>query len=156
MFNTMGHCRTAAMQAGGPEPVHLIHEVSVRRAREVTPLLDNIIAAMAEAGYQPATCRELRLALEEAIVNGLRHGNGGDPAKHVRVRVRITAEAVVAEVEDEGPGFDATRVPDPTAPENLHKPSGRGLLLMRHYTSWLTYHGRGNHLTLCKYRTFER
>lgn len=130
-------------------------QVHLRCAANMSALLDAVLAAMVEHGYTPASCRELRLALEEAIVNGLKHGNAGDPTKRVRVRYRVGPEAVVAEVEDEGPGFDPARVPDPTADENLAKPSGRGLLLMRHYTSWLCYHGRGNHLTLCKYRAPE-
>jgi serine/threonine-protein kinase RsbW len=128
------------------------HEAYLRQATQVAPLLDAVVAAMCEVGFPGARCRELRLALEEAVVNGLRHGNGDDPAKRVRVRYRVGPEAVIAEVEDEGPGFDPARVPDPTAVENLDKPSGRGLFLMRHYTDWLCYHGRGNHLTLCKYR----
>jgi serine/threonine-protein kinase RsbW len=130
-------------------------EVYLRRTAQVTPLLDAVLAAMDKQGYTPANCRELRLVLEEAIVNGLKHGNGGDPAKRVRVRYRVGPEAVVAEIEDEGPGFDPARVPDPTALENLDKPSGRGLLLMQHYTNWLCYSGRGNHLTFCKYRDSE-
>lgn len=129
-----------------------VHDACVREASEVTPLLDRVVDALREQAYPPAACRELRLALEEAVVNGIRHGNAGDPAKRVRVRYRVGPEAIVVEVEDEGPGFDPYRVPDPTACENLDKPSGRGLLLMRHSTSWLCYHGRGNHLTFCKYR----
>jgi serine/threonine-protein kinase RsbW len=136
-----------------PDPVLPVREVSLRRSEEVSPLLDDVIAGMAGHGYPPRTCWEWRLALEEAVVNGLRHGNGGDPAKRVRVRYLIGPEAVLAEVEDEGPGFDPAAVPDPTTPENLERACGRGLLLMRHFTSWLAYYGRGNLLTLCKYRT---
>jgi serine/threonine-protein kinase RsbW len=66
------------------------------------------------------------------------------------VRYAVGPEEVLGEVEDEGPGFDPERVPDATAPENLEKSSGRGLLLMRRFTTWLRYHGRGNRVTLCK------
>ncbi len=59
-------------------------QVHLRSASDMAALLDAVIAAMVEQGYTPADCRELRLALEEAIVNGLKHGNGGDPAKRVR------------------------------------------------------------------------
>jgi serine/threonine-protein kinase RsbW len=124
--------------------------VSLRRGDEVNPLLDQVEAAMTELGYSPRDVIGLRLALEEAIVNGLGHGNGGDPSKQVVVRYLVGPEEVLGEVEDEGPGFDPERVPDPTAPKNLYKPSGRGLLLMRHFTTWVRYHGRGNRVTLCK------
>jgi serine/threonine-protein kinase RsbW len=127
-------------------------EVSLSIAAEVVPLLDQVVAAMDELGYPSRTCWELRLILEEAIVNGLKHGNGGDLSKQVRVRYQVRPEAVFAEVEDDGPGFDPSAVPDPTAPENLDRSCGRGLLLMRHYATWLRYHGRGNRLSLCKCR----
>jgi serine/threonine-protein kinase RsbW len=121
-------------------------------AADLEPFLDRVQEAMLAEGYAARTCREVRLVLEEAILNGLHHGNGGDPSKTVRIRYRVLPEAVLADVEDEGPGFDAATVPDPTAPENRERPSGRGLLLMRRYASWLHYHGRGNRLSLCKYR----
>ena len=84
------------------------------------------------------------LALEEALVNAIKHGNGTDPARKVRVDVEISSKRVYIRIEDEGPGFDVAAVPDPTLPENLNRPSGRGLLLMRHYMSRVEFHGRGN------------
>ena len=57
--------------------------------------------------------------------------------------------------EDEGPGFDPHQVPDPLAPENLEKSSGRGLLLMRTYMTWIRYNECGNQVTLCKQRSSE-
>jgi serine/threonine-protein kinase RsbW len=125
-------------------------EVSLRRTEEVAPLLDELTAALADAGFSPEDCFAARLALEEAVVNGLRHGNGGDPTKRVRVGYRVGPVALLADVEDEGPGFDPDAVPDPTLPENRDRPGGRGLLLMRHYMTWVRYRGRGNRVTLCK------
>ena len=119
---------------------------------EVAPFLDGIEEQMTYWGYTPRTCRELRLVLEEAIVNGLKHGNGGDPSKQVRVRYHIGPDGVAADVEDEGPGFDPSTVPDPTLPENLDRSCGRGLLLMRSYTTWMRYSPRGNCVTLYKRR----
>jgi serine/threonine-protein kinase RsbW len=127
-------------------------EVAVRRTEGVAPVLEDLAAALAAYNYSARDCMGMKLALGEAIVNGLRHGNGGDPLKCVRVRYRVGPEEVLAEVEDEGPGFDPSDVPDPTAPENLERPSGRGLLMMRHYTTWLSYSDRGNRVTLCKHR----
>jgi serine/threonine-protein kinase RsbW len=118
--------------------------------REVIPLLERLEAWMEAEGYAHTDCAGMRLALEEAVVNALRHGHHYDPAKQVRVRFRVDGVEALAEVEDEGPGFDPEGVPDPTAAENLDKPSGRGLLLMRHFTTWLRFHGRGNLVTLCR------
>jgi serine/threonine-protein kinase RsbW len=128
-------------------------EVSLRRAEEVVPLLDTVDAGLARLDYSSRDRTAVRLALEEAVVNGLRHGNRGDPSKCVRVRYRVWPEAVQAEVKDEGAGFDPERVPDPTLPENLGRPGGRGLLLMRHFMTWVRFSGRGTRVTLCKYRS---
>jgi serine/threonine-protein kinase RsbW len=125
-------------------------EVRLPRTEDLLPLVDDVLAALTGAGYSPRDRFAVRLALEEAVVNGLRHGNGGDPSKCVRVRYRVTPEAVMAEVEDEGPGFDPDRVPDPTLSENMGKTSGRGLLLMCSFMSWVQFSERGNRVTLCK------
>jgi serine/threonine-protein kinase RsbW len=128
-------------------------EVSLSRSEEVAPLLAGIVSALAKLGYSQRDRMGLELALEEAIVNSLRHGNGGDPSKQVRVHYRVTHQAVLIDVEDEGPGFDPNRVPDPTLPENRERPSGRGLLLMGHYTDWMRFSARGNRVTLYKCRS---
>ena len=125
-------------------------EVNISRSEEIEALLNKLRAGMAGLGYGPQDRFCVRLALEEAVVNGLRHGNGGDPTKRVWVRYYLDAEALVAEVQDEGSGFDPSAVPDPTLPENLERPGGRGLLLMRHCMTWVRYDGCGNRLTLCK------
>ena len=127
--------------------------LALRSAEEVVPALERLSAAMSAAGYPQRDAFALRLALEEALVNALKHGHRGDPSKEVRLRYRVTAEEAVAEVEDQGPGFDPAAVPDPLAPENLEKPSGRGLLLMRRYLSWLRFNERGNVVTLCRRRS---
>ncbi len=145
---------TSAMGAPVPGKTEegIFREVCLRRIEELTPLLDEVVAELTGMGYSPTDCLGARMVLGEAIVNGLQHGNQGDPAKRVRVCYWIDPDTLLAEVEDEGRGFDPARVPDPTAPENLEKPSGRGLLLMRQYTNWLRFHGRGNRLSLCKLR----
>jgi serine/threonine-protein kinase RsbW len=105
------------------------------------------------AGFTERDVFGVRLALEEAIVNALRHGHRGDPTKSVRVRCLVSPDRILAEVEDQGPGFDPEQVPDPLAPENLERPSGRGLFLMRTYMTWIRFNARGNHVTMCKCRS---
>jgi len=108
---------------------------------------EEILALMEGAGYSEKDLFGMRLALEEAIVNAIRHGNKGDPAKIVQVRYRVT------EIQDEGPGFNPDNIPDPLAPENLESPTGRGLFLIRYYMTSITFNERGNCLTLYKERT---
>jgi serine/threonine-protein kinase RsbW len=92
----------------------------------------------------------IKLALEEALVNAIKHGNQMDVSKKVHVSFRILPERFDINITDEGPGFDPCDVPDPTAVENLERPCGRGLMLMRHYMSEITYHGCGNSVSMFK------
>ncbi len=118
----------------------------------------------------------LGVALEEALLNGLYHGNleldsslkqdGGAFERLVAVRrrqapyagrrlhvhVRMDAAAAVFVVRDEGPGFDVSAVPDPTDPENMLKPSGRGLLLIRTFMDEAIHNTAGNEITLVRRR----
>jgi serine/threonine-protein kinase RsbW len=128
------------------------HEEKVRHTLEVTALCDRLTNLMAQAGFADKELFAMRLALEEAVVNGIRHGNGDDPGKTVRVRYQVSAKQALAEVEDQGPGFNPEHVPDPLAPENLDSPSGRGIFLIRHYMTWVKFNDRGNCVMFCKER----
>src|SRR5262245_45384500 len=123
---------------------------NVRTASETSRVTEAVVAAMAAASYPETDQFAVRLALEEAVVNGVKHGHRGDPTKRVRVRYHVGAERVVAVVQDQGPGFDPSQVPDPLDLDNLEKSSGRGLLLMRSYLTSLRFNARGNRVTLCK------
>jgi len=72
-------------------------------------------------------------ALREALANAIRHGNQQDPSRKIRVDMGIDDDHVTIRVEDEGRGFDPAGVPDPTSPENLLRPSGRGIFYMRQF-----------------------
>jgi serine/threonine-protein kinase RsbW len=108
---------------------------------------------MERAGYGPGDRFAVRLALEEAVVNAVKHGHGYDPGKHVLIWWLLEASSVKFVVHDEGPGFDLTQVPDPRLPENRECPCGRGLLLIRAFMSWLRFIGRGNCLAMCRLRS---
>jgi serine/threonine-protein kinase RsbW len=92
----------------------------------------------------------VRLALEEALVNAIKHGNQLDRAKKVHISYRFLADRLEIQITDEGCGFDPGDVPDPTAVENLERPCGRGLMLMRHYMSEVNYNDRGNSVVMAK------
>jgi serine/threonine-protein kinase RsbW len=92
----------------------------------------------------------IRLAVEEALVNAIKHGNQMDRAKQVHIRYILRAELFEIHIADEGPGFDPAEVPDPTAIENLERPCGRGLMLMRHYMSEVSFSSEGNSVRMSK------
>jgi serine/threonine-protein kinase RsbW len=95
----------------------------------------------------------VRLALEEALVNAIKHGNQYDRAKQVHVRYRFIDEQPLRfeiTITDEGAGFDPEDVPDPTVEENLERTCGRGLMFMRHYMSIVEYNSIGNSVVMTK------
>ena len=71
------------------------------------------------------------ISLTEAVNNAMVHGNKLDPEKEVKVTCIVERPFLRFQIEDEGPGFDYDNLPDPTAPENIEKPNGRGVFLMR-------------------------
>lgn len=116
---------------------------------------DRIIALVEEHGYSARDVFGMRLALEEAIVNAIKHGNRMDAGKTVRIQCEVDESRVYVRVEDQGPGFDPEEIPDPTAAENLEKPGGRGIMLMRAFMTRVEYQGRGNAVELEKIRDAE-
>jgi len=92
----------------------------------------------------------VRLALEEGLVNAIKHGNQMADDKVVKIECSVSTEHVRVVIEDEGEGFDVSSVPDPTDDENLEKPGGRGIMLMRSFMSFVEYNSSGNKLTLEK------
>jgi serine/threonine-protein kinase RsbW len=127
--------------------------VLLRTSAEMLPILDKIEAYMRLLGYPSKDIFAVKLVLGEAVCNAIRHGNRGDHSKHVHVGYLVLANEVFMEVQDQGQGFDPTRVPDPLVEERVDRPSGRGLFLMRVYTSWLSYNAKGNRVTLCRRRS---
>ncbi len=86
---------------------------------------------------------ELLIAMTEAVNNAIVHGNKLDAAKQVLVSFNIEGQDMVFRVEDEGPGFDYSNLPDPTAPENIEKPHGRGVFLMRNLADHCSFEDDG-------------
>ena len=111
-----------------------------------------LLRQMQAAGWSRHDRFSVRLAMEEAIVNAIAHGNCYDTAKRVRVRCWLGPELVRVEICDEGAGFDPAAVPDPTDPERLQCPRGRGLMLMRHFMTAVRYTPSGNTVVLEKRR----
>jgi serine/threonine-protein kinase RsbW len=97
----------------------------------------------------------IQLAMEEALVNAIKHGNHQDHAKHVRVACRMTPNLLRIEITDEGDGFDPSAIPNPTDPEQIESPRGRGIMLMRSFMSRVQFNEVGNHVVLEKDRALK-
>ncbi len=88
------------------------------------------------------------VGVTEAVNNAIYHGNKSDPNKKVHVGFETTPQTISFSVRDEGPGFDFSNVPDPTEPENLEKPSGRGIFLMRALADNVSFTDNGRCVSL--------
>jgi len=117
---------------------------------EARQLQDRIEQLLQERQAHEKDIFGIRLALEEALVNAIKHGNQSDPGKKVRISYRVLADRFEVAISDEGTGFNPEDVPDPTAVENLERPCGRGLMLMRYYMTEVNYSDRGNVVTMSK------
>jgi serine/threonine-protein kinase RsbW len=95
----------------------------------------------------------IHLALEEALVNAIQHGNGLDESKQVHIRCRMSEDLMQIEVIDQGDGFNPSVVPDPTDDEHREIPSGRGVMLMRRFMDRVQFNEKGNAVLMEKRRT---
>jgi serine/threonine-protein kinase RsbW len=127
-------------------------QTAVRSLAEVTSVVRQMLSELRPLGYAEKELFGIRLALEEALVNAIKHGNRLDASKQVRIRYHVSMNQFLIEIQDEGNGFDPEGLPDPLSPENLGRPGGRGVFLIRHYMSWVQYNETGNVVTLCKVR----
>ena len=117
------------------------------------PIADYITKRIEQAWSMPADrCVSLDLALRESLINAIEHGNNSDRSKLVRIIAEVSDEEARFTVEDEGIGFNAQDVPNPSNRENLFKPSGRGVRFIRSIMDETQYNDRGNRLTMIKRR----
>jgi serine/threonine-protein kinase RsbW len=92
----------------------------------------------------------VHMAIEEAVMNAIKHGNRCDPNKCVHVLVKASDTEFYAKITDQGCGFDPMKIRDPTADENLERPCGRGVMLMRHFMDFVAYNADGNSVEIAK------
>lgn len=135
-------------------PISFPKKVSIPSDLEEARQLQSQIAEQLQSAtrFTEIELFAIKLALEEALVNAIKHGNQMDKNKSVHVFYRVLADRFDVKIVDEGPGFDPEDVPDPTAPENLERPCGRGLLLMRHYMNHIEYVHPGNTVVMSKWQ----
>ena len=127
-----------------------IDETLPTELAEVRRVQSEIKDALQANGFGERDMFHVELAMEEALVNAMKHGNQLDADKRVYLQYAITPEQFDVRIEDEGVGFNPDDVPDPTIPENLERACGRGLYMIRCFMSDVQYHGKGNVVTMSK------
>ncbi|MBW8042419.1 MAG: ATP-binding protein [Planctomycetes bacterium] len=118
----------------------------------VTSVREMILSELKANSFDEEDLFALHLALEEAFINAVRHGSKMDASKEVKIDYSVGSDKVEITVTDEGDGFDPDAVPDPRFGENLYKPEGRGLFLMRSYMDEVNFNERGNSVCMVKYK----
>jgi serine/threonine-protein kinase RsbW len=107
------------------------------------------------AGFDEDTIPHIAMAVREAAVNAVLHGNAYDQNKHITASFETTTDSLIIRITDQGPGLDPNSIPDPLAPENILRGSGRGIFLIRAFMDEVNFRQLhpGTELTLIKHRT---
>jgi len=113
-------------------------------------VLEYLLDRVAKLGLIKIEQSNLFVALDEAFVNAVKHGNRNDSSKLLRVTAELSAHEAIFTVEDEGEGFDVRGIPDPRDPANLFKSNGRGVLLIYNIMDEVEYSERGTRLKMVK------
>lgn len=116
------------------------------------PVVEAILDRLKQHAWIEHDVFGVHLALEEALVNAIKHGNGLDEHKQVTVDCKMSSERLWIRIADEGSGFVPDDIPDPTTPENLDHTGGRGIMLMRSFMSRVEYNAEGNCVVMEKQR----
>lgn len=115
------------------------------RIPEVESLIDKVSE---ELGLNEDHYGNILIAVTEAVNNAIIHGNKYSDTKKVKVEVKKDDSGVVFTVIDEGSGFDYLNLPDPTAPENIEKPDGRGIFLMKNLSDGVIFDSNGSKVSI--------
>lgn len=114
------------------EDVHFTQRIAFPAKAENIALAEKLIdEACAKYNVHESLYGNILIALTEAVNNAIHHGNRLDATKQVSLGYRAEHDKLVFVVGDDGPGFDHENLPDPTDPQNIEKPHGRGVFLMR-------------------------
>lgn len=122
----------------------------------VTSVREEILSKLKTKSFSEEDIFAVHLAMEEAFINAVRHGNKMDAGRGVKIGYSVAPDKVEITVTDEGEGFDPEAVPDPRFGENLYKPEGRGLFLMRSYMDVVKFNERGNSVCMVKNKANQK
>jgi serine/threonine-protein kinase RsbW len=144
-----------------PEPSHRVKEdfevdLNIPSDLELIRMVVDLGASLMEIrGYSDDDRHSIRLAIHETLINAIRHGSINHPNARVSVHFSFKDQCFHTDIEDEGAGFDLKDLPDPTAPENLLKNSGRGIFMVRQLTENFTVERLPNHgvrVSFCRFK----
>jgi len=118
---------------------------SLNNITEVESLIDQVCE---DLSLNEDYYGNILIAVTEAVNNAITHGNNSDESKKVSVEVDKEGTNLVFSISDVGTGFDFDNLPDPTAPENLEKPDGRGIFLMKNLSDEVSFDLNGSKVSI--------
>lgn len=116
-------------------------------------LIEHYMKVLDNHGWEGRDLFHVQLAIEEAVVNAITHGNKESSEKQVEVELRVSKRETLMRIRDQGAGFRPDLLPDPTDEEHLDVPHGRGVMLIRQMMDKVEYNECGNQVTMIKQRT---
>jgi serine/threonine-protein kinase RsbW len=141
------------MTASDPVGTWKCDHVIPSDAHQGRHVLDELLHELEVRHWKRSDIFCIHLAVHEALINAIVHGNRGDREKTVHVSAEISPHRFHVEITDQGQGFDPGSIPDPTQCAHLECPGGRGVLLMRAFMSRVSYPPPGNRVILEKDRS---
>lgn len=119
-------------------------KLTIKSVAENLALIESLVDSVCvEFKINEDNYGNILVAVTEAVTNAIQHGNKYDPQKNVNVTVKTNPDLIRFIIQDEGAGFDYSNLPDPTEPENIEKPHGRGIFLMQHLADTVNFKENG-------------
>jgi serine/threonine-protein kinase RsbW len=119
-------------------------------------VIEELLAALAQAGWDGSDFYHVQMAVEEAMVNAVLHGNQRAEDKSVEMEFKVSITDAYLRIKDEGSGFCPDTLPDPRADENLERLHGRGVMLMKVMMNRVTFNDIGNEVEMVKHRSLSK
>lgn len=119
--------------------------------KNIKHTVDEVITMLKAIEAEESDIFDIRLSLEEVLINAIRYGNESNEKLSVVIDLTLDGKKVIVTVKDQGRGFDYIHLPDPTREENLLKGRGRGVFLIKHLMDGVEFNKKGNHVTMTKY-----
>ena len=118
--------------------------------KHIKPTVHTVLDTLRENGIDESVVFDIRLSIEEALINAIKHGNRSNEKLSVHVDFSYEGDTVMLAVEDMGGGFDYRTLPNPTHEDNVLKTKGRGIFLIRHLMDKVEFNDKGNRVTMVK------
>lgn len=110
-----------------------------------------VLDKLEKSGLSKEELFDVKLCLDEALVNAIKHGNKFSSEHHVEVEAEISADRLIIQVSDRGQGFDFAKIPDPTEKSNLEKDHGRGVFLIKTLMDKVEHFDGGRTIKMTKF-----